>query len=481
MKKSDLFFMSLGNLWRRKLRTILTLMGVVIGTASIIIMISLGVGMKNSINESLKELGSLNIITVSKRYNFDNRGNSNNKGNSNKKKALLNDETVEKIGKMDGVTVVSPVLSTSAVLKQGKYLTYVQITGVKRELLEKQNLKFEQGELFGKNDKNTFVFGGEVPYDFRNPKSQDYGGYDRYYGPRGDDIVRPTPNVDVFGKTILLNPDERYGMGEISFEDKKTIPRPIKIKVSGVLKGGNWRMDSNVFTSLETAEKIMKDYAKWQKKNQKNQNQDQNNHIGFPRRDLSILNDRKREYNEVQIYVEDIEKIPSVQNEIRAMGFEAYSMYETVKSVGSFADIAQMVLGGIGGVSLIVAAIGISNTMVMSIYERTKEIGVMKVIGASLQDIQGMFLTEAALIGLIGGIIGLVISTAGSMILNFLTKGVDIFGAGRVSGETPPLSIIPLWLYLLGMIFTTVVGLVSGYLPARRAMRLSVLKALRNE
>ena len=189
---------------------------------------------------------------------------------------------------------------------------------------------------------------------------------------------------------------------------------------------------------------------------------------------------RKQEYEQVQLFVGDTKKILEIQATIRKMGYDASSMIQMVEELNKFTNIAQMVLGGIGGVSLIVAAIGISNTMVMSIYERTKEIGVMKVIGASLEDIQGMFLTEAALIGLIGGIIGLIFSTGGSMVLNFLTKGMNLFGFGG-SGEAPPLSVIPIWLYLLGMFFTTVVGLVSGYLPARRAMKLSVLSALRNE
>ena len=476
MKKSDLIFMSMGNLWRRKLRTVLTLLGVVIGTTSIIVMISLGVGMKQSIDSQLKEMGSLNIITVSKRYDYQKQNDNNNK-----KKTLLNDEAVEAFSQIPGVDAASPVKSISVMLRRGKYYAYARVTGIKRELMALQNPQLAEGEIFNEDERYSFLIGGEIPYQFRDPKARSRGEgmyddvYGGYYG-GGEEPKRPEPKVNVMTEPLLLNPDTRYGEPDVSYEDRQTIPRPTKISISGLLRSGNWNTDYSIYTSLETVDKIQKDYEKWKKKmRQRNPDQQQQ------QPDVSKPTDkRKQEYEQVQLFVGDTKKILEIQATIRKMGYDASSMIQMVEELNKFTNIAQMVLGGIGGVSLIVAAIGISNTMVMSIYERTKEIGVMKVIGASLEDIQGMFLTEAALIGLIGGIIGLIFSTGGSMVLNFLTKGMNLFGFGG-SGEAPPLSVIPIWLYLLGMFFTTAVGLISGYLPARRAMKLSVLKALRNE
>lgn len=476
MKKSDLIFMSMGNLWRRKLRTVLTLLGVVIGTTSIIVMISLGVGMKQSIDSQLKEMGSLNIITVSKRYDYQKQNDNNNK-----KKTLLNDEAVEAFSQIPGVDAASPVKSISVMLRRGKYYAYARVTGIKRELMALQNPQLAEGEIFNEDERYSFLIGGEIPYQFRDPKARSRGEgmyddvYGGYYG-GGEEPKRPEPKVNVMTEPLLLNPDTRYGEPDVSYEDRQTIPRPTKISISGLLRSGNWNTDYSIYTSLETVDKIQKDYEKWKKKmRQRNPDQQQQ------QPDVSKPTDkRKQEYEQVQLFVGDTKKILEIQATIRKMGYDASSMIQMVEELNKFTNIAQMVLGGIGGVSLIVAAIGISNTMVMSIYERTKEIGVMKVIGASLEDIQGMFLTEAALIGLIGGIIGLIFSTGGSMVLNFLTKGMNLFGFGG-SGEAPPLSVIPIWLYLLGMIFTTAVGLISGYLPARRAMKLSVLRALRNE
>ena len=122
-------------------------------------------------------------------------------------------------------------------------------------------------------------------------------------------------------------------------------------------------------------------------------------------------------------------------------------------------------------VALLVAALNIANTMTMAIYERTKEIGIMKVIGASLKDIKGLFLTEAAFIGFSGGIIGIIVSYGASFLVNFVAQR---------QGSTMQ-SAIPIWLALGGIAFSTAVGVIAGYLPAKRAMKLSALMAIKTE
>ena len=168
--------------------------------------------------------------------------------------------------------------------------------------------------------------------------------------------------------------------------------------------------------------------------------------------------------------------LKELQKTIREMGFSPSSNQEWVESQQKQLGYIQMVLGGIGAVSLLVAAIGIANTMMMSIYERTKEIGVMKVLGCDLRNIQGMFLFEAAYIGFIGGVVGLVLSFGISALINFFL-GSDALGMGGSSG----LSYIPFWLVLLAIGFSTLVGMLSGFFPSLRAMKLSPLAAIRNE
>ena len=136
----------------------------------------------------------------------------------------------------------------------------------------------------------------------------------------------------------------------------------------------------------------------------------------------------------------------------------------------------QLVLGGIGSITLLVAAIGIINTMVMSIYERTREIAIMKVIGATFNDIRLMFLAEAGLIGLLGGIFGLIFSYTLSFIVNKFAVGI----MGGMGAEGSAISVIPWWLAVFAIVFSILIGLLAGVYPANRAVKLSPIEAMRN-
>ena len=178
-------------------------------------------------------------------------------------------------------------------------------------------------------------------------------------------------------------------------------------------------------------------------------------------------------YNRICVYVDEMENVTEVQSQIQMLGYETYAEAEWIESEMQQMNIIQAVLGGIGAVSLFVAAIGITNTMMMSIYERTKEIGIMKVIGCRIRDIQLMFLLEAGYIGLIGGAIGAGLSYGLSALINYFVGGSD-FGIAKLS-EIPP------WLALLSIVFAIVVGMLSGFIPSIRAMKLSPLAAIRSE
>ena len=180
-------------------------------------------------------------------------------------------------------------------------------------------------------------------------------------------------------------------------------------------------------------------------------------------------------YSSATVQADDMGEVDALSAQIREMGYNVTTNAEYMESMKKQFAMVQAVLGGIGAVSLLVAAIGIANTMMMSIYERTKEIGVMKVIGCSLKNIKQMFLLEAAFIGFVGGVIGSVLSFLMSFVINFLT------GNGSTVGLDGNISYIPLWLVLAALAFAVLVGMTAGYFPAKRAMRLSPLAAIRNE
>ena len=448
MKTSDLLSVSFRNLWRRKLRTFLTVLGVVIGTSSIVIMLSLGLAMNKNMMDQLDSMGSINIINVSQRWDYSN----------NKEPELISDKAIEDMAAIPGVGIASPVIQLDVKLGSGRYYAWANIRAVSPQMLEAQDIKLSEGRMPGDEDRYGFAFGSNIAYNFYNPNGG-RGDMGFYYGGDGD---RPEPDVDVMNDPIKMSYDMSYGDRR---QPGQKQARPIPISVTGVIEEGSGEHDYMVYTTVTTALKMQEEKAKWEK----SQNPGS----------TGTTKKTQTGYNQALVYVTDIDDVKSVQEQIKEMGYEAYSMVDYLDEIQNISGGIQLVLGGIGAVSLFVAALGITNTMIMSIYERTKEIGVMKVIGASLPDIKKMFLAEAAMIGFIGGGLGLLFSGGISLILNYVGQNINMFGGPGSSGTT--LSVIPLWLYLTAILFTSMVGLISGYFPARRAMRLSVLGALRNE
>jgi len=433
MSKFDLFRMGIKNLWRRKLRTFLTVLGVIIGASSIIVMLSLGFGMQKGFEEQMAQWGSLTTINVHK-------GWSDVPG---KKQAELNDKAVAEFKALKDVIAVSPILQTYGAVINGKYISQAPIKGIDPESMESFGFEIAEGRLLNKSDELTLVFGGQIKQSFYDPKSRVWR--------------EPKVNLMKDRMTITLNPNYGYSYpGE-----KKVNYKEYKIKVAGVLaEGSDWENNYAIFMPIAEVQKLIKEKEKAEGvKPQPGRPKDPG-------------------YNQVNIKVNDMKNVQVVQKAIKDMGHEAYSLNDQLESMKKQAGMIQAVLGGIGAVSLVVAAIGITNTMVMSIYERTKEIGVMKVIGASLKDIKNLFLFESAMIGIIGGVVGVGFSYILSFIVN---KFSHIFGPMLGLWDATTISVIPLWLALAALGFSAFIGVISGYFPARRAMNLSALEAIRTE
>ena len=164
-----------------------------------------------------------------------------------------------------------------------------------------------------------------------------------------------------------------------------------------------------------------------------------------------------------------------MQKQIIKSGYQAVSNIEWLKQTERQSGMIQAVLGGIGAVSLFVSSIGIANTMMMSVYERTKEIGVLKVLGCDMKTIRNVFLVESGFIGLFGGIAGTAISYLSSWIINNVLKESLLINGGQGN-----ISRIPIELTLMAVAFSVIIGMAAGLFPALRAMKLSPLAAIRN-
>lgn len=437
MNRRDMIDMALRNLWKRRLRTALTVLGVVIGTASIVVMVSIGIGMNKGFASQLENWGSLQVIDVypSGGMEYDKETDSMKQ---TKKQDELNAKAVENFRQMEHVQAVSPVINEYLYLVTGKLVADASIIGIEPGAMTALGYQVAEGRALTEEDSKAIVVGGSV--EFYNPKLS----WEMRYSSE-------PPKVDVLNEKLSLTWDWNYGTRNAD----KSI-KPIKVDAVGMLPadGNNsW----SIIMPIKELENLQKEKKKWE------ESQSEGN---------TSSNSRKsKEYERVMVKVDEIDNVQKVQQQIKDMGFRASSLTDQLEAMKETTRMLRLVLGAIGAISMVVAAISITNTMVMAIYERTKEIGIMKVIGASLKDIKGLFLTEAAFIGFSGGIIGIIVSYGASFLVNFVAQR---------QGSTMQ-SAIPIWLALGGIAFSTAVGVIAGYLPAKRAMKLSALMAIKTE
>jgi putative ABC transport system permease protein len=180
-------------------------------------------------------------------------------------------------------------------------------------------------------------------------------------------------------------------------------------------------------------------------------------------------------FNKFKVKASSEKELANVREQIIAKGFFVNSISDTVEQMKQIFKVAQIALSLFGIIALTVSAIGMFNTMTIALLERTQEIGIMKTLGASTLDIWRMFLTESMLIGFVGGVLGLTIGYIASRVLNF---GINIL-AKNFGGIEVELFYIPIWFVLFVLIFSTLIGLITGFYPAKRAAKLNALEALR--
>ncbi len=183
-------------------------------------------------------------------------------------------------------------------------------------------------------------------------------------------------------------------------------------------------------------------------------------------------------YDSVTIRAEDVMRANTLSVQLRHDGFQVMSMESIVTVANRIVTAITVMFTLIGGIALLVATIGIANTMVMAIYERTREIGILKAMGASSGEIRQMFMLEAGFIGLIGGVAGLLLGWLLGLGLNVV---IPIYLRYRELPVRGDFFVVTLTLAVGAVAFATFIGLVAGLLPAQRAARLDPLEALRHE
>ena len=457
MKIRDRLEMALRNLVRRKSRTILTILSVVIGASSIILMIAFALGINQQQKDMIDSFGGLSSIQIL------------TEGNGGT--AKIDQANITKLKNIEGVGAVVPSKSFfSEILVKGD--EDIKISGeiqvVPDDVIENLSKDMmEWGDRISKADDDKIILGSQLSagkmvkesYGFSQEPIEDFDFKTHEY------ILRlGYKEMDDDGVNFT-NENEENG------EEKKADYIDIPVEIAG-------KMNSKAFISPWASVINESFYKKLKKEDKKLTNSQLNQNFDMDGKPIEEKAGSEIAYDNLKVVVEDVENLPQVEESIRKAGFDTQSEAGSAEEIKKSNMVVTMILGGIGSVAFIVSAIGIINTMLMSIYERQKEIGVMKVIGASVDDVRSMFLIESGFIGFFGGIVGLIISLLVGLVINSLAANSGFFGS--MNRETSKIIIIPIWLSILGVGFSSMVGVLAGYIPARRATRLSAIEALRS-
>jgi putative ABC transport system permease protein len=415
MRIQKSFRLAINVLLHSKLRSWLTIIGIVIGVAAIVAIVSIGEGAQASVNSRLAGLGA-DIITVSPGFeraqgNFG--GFREGGGGGRTTSGNLTDKDIQVIKSVDNVLFINGVISGRADTTYLAETASLSVEGV--EPLAWKNIittALASGRYLDSGDANSIVIGNSVA-------------------------------TRTFKQPLTINK-------VISIEDKP-------FKIVGILQasGGFGGDDNRIFMPITEAR--------------------------------DILNKTNNNYDSITIKVADASLADSIVNETtqkliisrqllgKTQDFTMTSAQAIQQQIQSVTQTFTLFLAAIAAVSLLVGAVGIANTMFTSVLEKTKEIGIMKAIGAKNRDIMIIFLLNSGLVGFVGGVIGISLGAGISSILpNFLG---NIAGLGR-GGIT---TVVPLSLLAEALLISIAIGMIAGAIPAYRASKLKPVDALRYE
>jgi putative ABC transport system permease protein len=440
------------NLREAVLRTALTALGVAIGIASLVGMVSFGVAIEDQVVGSFMRSGVFDSITVTPALPPMGRGRGRGgaregmvQAQPGKPRRKLDDEALRELGKIARVREVIPDIRVAVEAVYGDVSEGSLARGVAMSARSESAFRqIPMGRFFADEREDACLISLEFARRLNADPKKLLGKDLKLRFVSAADLARVNPMAVAMGGGLNITRAERI------FRVVGIVERPT---------GPNLGLAfSSIMIPLAKARELG----------------------GIDVSDLqSVLSQLSdsRAYTLVTVKVQRAQDTEEVERKIKAMGFNAFSIADLLESQKKAFILLDLFLALVGSIALTVASLGIVNTMVMSILERTREIGVMKAIGASDRDVRGIFLIEAALIGLAGG--------AGGLLLGWVVgRGINAGANYYLSTQGVPatnLFLIPWWLVLGAMGFALVVSLVAGAFPARRAARLDPIRALRHD
>lgn len=485
----DILYLSLRNLREAKLRATLTTMGVIVGVAVIVTMVSFGLGLQRNTVDRFKALDLFNELTVygqnltslamsnagQTRVNEGRRRGEPDNTNTKPATRILDEAAISEIEKIPGVAYVEPVIMFTPFMRSNGRVLTETVAGASVPNESSRFKEFAAGSMISSPDALEVVVNEQWTRDF---------GYEK-------------PS-DAVGKTVefLAPPGKKSGKGEDGEAPPSFFGIPIEeeesgdamndalvarsFRIVGVLKketkgspsgGGGFRgllFDANVYVPLKAARSWTLEYR----------NPMTEVALELARAKGAIQKEQVEGFTSATVRVSDPIALTNVRSRLTELGFQSFSIVDELEQLRTVFLIINATLGLLGGISLLVASFGIANTMIMSILERTREIGIMKAIGADDGEIRMIFFSEAAVIGFVGGVVGVLSAwgidgLANRLAYRFILKPqnasfVDFFS-------------IPPYLWLGAIAFAVLVSIIAALYPASRAARIDPVKALRHD
>ncbi|HEV8427666.1 MAG TPA: FtsX-like permease family protein [Pyrinomonadaceae bacterium] len=482
----DILHLALRNLRQAKLRAVLTTMGVIVGVAVIVTMMSFGLGLQSNMLARFKALDLFNEIQVfgrglSNLAGLDRSGRRDEGERRNGRRGdktptrILDDAGIKEIAAIKGVAYVEPSVNFGAYVRaNGKMLTQ-SVGGANIPNASTRFQHFAAGKMISSPTADEAVVSERFARDFGYAKPADAVGQTlELLGPPSDKKKEKDESSEEETPNFFGIPLDDPGLDESSPDvEIKTF------RIAGVLsteikegagQGGLRGMmpGAGIYVPLQMAHE-------WTTQHRGPMSQVE---LALARASGNLAEGQTEGYDRAVVRVEDPVQLTEVRQKITELGFSSFSIVDEIDQIRTVFLIIDSVLGLLGGISLLVASFGIANTMIMSILERTREIGIMKAIGAEDREIKLIFFVEAAVIGVVGGVIGVLVAwgidgLANRLAYRFILKPqgasfIDFFS-------------LPIYLSGGAILFALIVSILAALYPASRAARIDPVRALRHD
>ncbi len=416
MKVFDIFKLSLSHVKKSKMRSWLTIIGIVIGVAAVVAIISVGQGMQAAVQSRLGSLGA-DLITVTPGYSRAGGGFEGFRGGGGSATINLTDRDVNAIKQVPGVLYVDGMVSGSSDIRVGTEKTSISVTGVDTSVWRSfVTTQLEAGRYLQPGDSNAVVVGNSLAH-----------------GTFLQDLTLNRP-ITIGGKTFKI-------VG-------------IFVSSGGGFGGGG--TDNGVVMPVDYARQVITT----------NISRNQFTSIVVKIRDPSLASQLAQDITS--------KLMPERHVNPRTQDFTVTAFASIQAQITSVVQTISLFLAAIAAVSLLVGAVGIANTMFMSVMERTRQIGLLKALGATDNEVMELFLMESGLFGFVGGVLGIIFGVAISVVISVV--GLRALGPG---GTTNP--VVTPELLIFALAFAVFVGVISGVVPARTASKMNPVDALRFE